>query len=543
MNKMITVRSAAGLLALLLLLSLSPSALGAETSLSGLVSETAAFELSALDFGQGCEWAVIALARSGVPVPEGLYDRYYASVEEYVRGKQGDLRKFTEYAKLSIALTAIGRDPTDVGGYDLVAPLLNYDNMVSVGINGVSWALMGLDCGNYLMDDPAAAAMRQKYVDLLLSRQLADGGFSLVGKGGGDTPSDTDITAMTLQALAKYVDQPRVAEAAAKAVARLSAMQQEDGGYQTLGGGNVTNCESTAQVILAMGELGIALSDERFVKNGNSLLDGLLVFRQADGSYLHLLDKTGVGSVATEQAFCALVSGLRQERGQVSLYRMGDVEKVSGGEKAEGLPGKHPDVRLCPVTAPGITFPDVAGLPCREAVEALASREIINGMGDGTYAPEATMTRAQYAAIVVRALGLTPDASAAAGFTDVPAGSWYASYVGAACSYGIVIGRGNGIFDPQGTITRQEAAVMTARAAKLCGMNTAMDDAGVRMYLSEFGDYRKVSWAGADMAFCFKAGILVADEFDLDLEPQKSILRSEVALMVWRLLRAAELLK
>lgn len=85
---------------------------------------------------------------------------------------------------------------------------------------------------------------------------------------------------------------------------------------------------------------------------------------------------------------------------------------------------------------------------------------------------------------------------------------------------------------------------MTARAAKLCGMNTAMDDAGVRMYLSEFGDYRKTaSWASADMAFCFKSGILKADEFDLDLEPQKSILRSEVALMVWRLLRAAELLQ
>ena len=84
---------------------------------------------------------------------------------------------------------------------------------------------------------------------------------------------------------------------------------------------------------------------------------------------------------------------------------------------------------------------------------------------------------------------------------------------------------------------------MTARAARLCGMNTQMDDSGVRMYLSEFGDYMTTgSWAKYDMAFCFKAGILNADEFDLDLEPRKNILRSEVALMVWRLLRSAQLL-
>ena len=539
-NRIIT-KSAAGVLVLLMLLSLSPAVLGAaERDKAALVEETAAFELNNLDFGQGCEWAVIALARSGVSVPEGLFDRYYDSVVSYVQEKKGDFRKFTEYAKLSIALTAIGRDPGNVGGYDLLTPLLNYDNMVSVGINGVSWALLGLDCGNYLADDPAAAAMRQKYVDLLLSRQLADGGFSLVGKGGGSTPADTDITAMTLQALAGYTEQPAVAEAVGRAVSRLSDMQQEDGSYQTMG---ISTCESAAQVIIALGELGISIEDARFSKNGHSVLDAMLVYRQADGSYLHLLDKTGVGSIATEQAFCALVSALRASGGQSSLYRMTDVTKVAESASSQGLPEKHPDVRLRAVTKPGITFTDVAGAPCREAVEALSAREIINGKAENVYDPDAGMTRAEYAAIIVRALGLTPDAAGAAEFTDVPESSWFAAYVGTACSYGIVNGRGNGIFDPKGSITRQEAAVMTARAARLCGMHTDMDDGGVRMFLSEFGDYRKAaSWASGSLAFCFKAGILVADEFELDLEPQKDILRSEVALMVWRLLRSAQLL-
>ena len=345
---------------------------------------------------------------------------------------------------------------------------------------------------------------------------------------------------MTLQALAKYTDQKAVAEAAERAVSCLSGIQQADGGFQTMG---TATSESAAQVILALGELGISIEDERFVKNGKSVLDALLTYRQADGSYLHLPDKSGVGSIATEQAFCALVSALRASRGQSSLYRMADVTKVSGGTAAPGLPGKHPDVRLNPVTTTGLTFPDVADAPCREAVEALASREIINGMGDDTFAPDKTMTRAEFAAIVVRALGLAPDSAGAAGFPDVPAGSWFAKYVGTACSYGIVMGRDDGNFDPQSSITRQEAAVMTARAAVLCGMNKEMDEAGVRMYLSEFGDYRKVaSWADKEMAFCFKAGILDADDFGVDLEPRRNILRSEVAMMVWRLLRSARLL-
>ena len=94
------------------------------------------------------------------------------------------------------------------------------------------------------------------------------------------------------------------------------------------------------------------------------------------------------------------------------------------------------------------------------------------------------MTRAQFATIVVRGLGLPLMNTNT--FTDVKAGSWYAPYVGTAYSYGIVNGRTANTFDPEGTITRQEAAAMVARAAKLCGMDTELETYEILNVLAQF---------------------------------------------------------
>lgn len=529
-------RSTAILLCLILLLGTIP-ALGADPAdIQKLVDETAAYQLSTVSFEHGSEWAVMALARGGCAVPEGSFDRYWKDVKDYVAQHEGKFRKYTEYARLTLAITAIGRDPQDVGGYNLLEGLCDYDKMISVGINGASWALLALDSGSYLPDDP----VRQKYVDLLVSRQLADGGFSLVGKGGSDSPADTDITAMTLQALAGYQDQPAVSAAIDRALDCLSKKQLPDGGFQTMG---ITTSESSAQVLVALGELGLTPEDSRFVKNGCTPLDALLGFRQDDGSFLHVPGEPGMGSLATDQGFYALVETLRVSQGKSSLYKMNDVEKITEDADVPAFPNRHKDVMPVPVTKEGVSFPDIRGSACQSAVEALAAREIINGMTADSFEPDATMTRAQYAAIIVRALGLKPDKTGSGKYRDVPEGSWFAPFVGTASRYGIVEGRDDGSFDPQGTINRQEAAVMTARAAALCGMDTSMNADGIRMFISEFTDYMTVSkWARESMAFCFKAGILVSDEFEEDILPGQAITRGEVALMVYRLLLKAALL-
>lgn len=542
--RQIHTRSAAWLLSLTLLFGLNGPALAA-VSHSDLKSAAALSGAYILGTGAapqvgsiGGEWAVLGLARSGCAVPQDYWDTYYAGVEAYVTACQGVLhdKKYTEYSRLCVALTAIGADPTDVAGYNLLTALGDYDQTVWQGINGPVWALIALDSGSYDMPvNPEAAtqATRQRYIDCILTAQLADGGWSLSGTGA----SDPDITGMALQALAKYQDQAAVQTATGQALACMSERQDEEGGFASWG---TTNLESGAQMLVALCELGIALEDSRFVKNDNTILDNLLCFRQADGSFLHT--DSGANQMASEQGLYGLAAALRAAEGRSSLYRMNDVTiRVSGstGAAAVGLSGKHADVKKVPVSAPGTTFPDIEAHENRAAIEAMASRGMINGKENGLFDPDATMTRAEFAAIVVRALGLTP--RAADTFGDVSAQQWYAPYIGAAHAYGLINGKGDNRFDPDGTITRQEAAALAARAAKLAGMDTELEEYEVRNVLAQFSDYVTVApWARADLAFCYREGIL--DQSEVRVEPGRAILRGELAQMLYHMLGSAKLL-
>ncbi len=539
----------------ILVLSGFPAATAvSDSTLNSAVSGTAAYVLEVVDNPQvgsvGGEWAVIGLARSGYNVPEEYYQDYYATVEQYVEACSGVLhtKKYTEYARVTLALTAIGKDPTNVAGYNLLTPLGDYDKTIYQGMNGPIWALIALDSGDYDMPqnpDAAVQATRDMYIDRILSCQLSDGGFSLFGgtadATADDSVADPDITGMALQALAKYQNRADVAEVIDEALDCLSAMQDDDGGFSSWG---TANSESVVQVVVALTELGIALDDTRFVKNGNTLLDNLLTYRQMDGSFLHTASGGGSNQMATEQGLYGLVAAQRARDGKNSLYRMGDAITVSdlsgsGQEIGAGLEGKHADVQAVPITAPGTTFDDIIYSDYITAIEALAARGILNGYDDKTFRPENTMTRAEFAATVVRSLGLTP--AAVSVFSDVAYGEWYAGYVGTAYTYGIVTGRTETTFDPGGTITRQEAAVMVARAAKLCGMDTEMDTAAIRDMLSQFVDYIQVAdWAREAMAFCYSADIL--DQSALDIKPEAAITRCEIAQMIFNMLGSANLL-
>ena len=518
-------------LTLALLLSFTVSAAAAEQDTAALLQKSAAALLSDVPDPQcasvGGEWTVIGLARSGAEVPQRWYDCYYRNLEAYVKDCNGILhtRKYTEYSRVVLALTAIGRDPADVGGYDLLAPLGDFDKVILQGITGPAWALLALDSGGYAVphtDDPAAQATRQRYVDFLLSKELPGGGFALSG-----TEADPDVTGMVMQALAPYREQTAILAAVDRALSRLSAMQRSDGGFSSWG---TANSESCAQVLIALCTLGVSCDDSRFVKNGHTVADALLSYRLTDGRFFHVADQSGNTTMASEQGLCALAAQRRAETGQAALYRM------NNSSPSVGLPGKHPDVQRVPVFAPGAAFPDVSGHPEQTAVEALASRGIINGMGNGLFQPDRTMTRAEFAAITVRALGLPLCVTDA--FSDVLAGQWFAPYVGTACSFGIVNGVGNGRFNPSGTITRQEAAVMVARAGKLCGLSFAGSGGNE---LSRFKDAGSIAeWAEGGVEFCCHFGIW--DGTQEYAAPARAILRGEIAQMLYALLDNAELL-
>ena len=271
----------------------------------------------------GGDWLVFGLARSGLKAPQKYFDTYYKNVEDYIVSVDGVLsrKKNTEYSRVILALTAIGKNPADAAGFNLMLPLGDFDETVRQGVNGTIFALLALDSGKYeIPENPDAAvqATRQMYVDELLTRELPDGGWTLTG---GEP--DVDITAMTLQALAKYREQPEVEAAVERGLAVLSSLQEPDGGYTSWGS---SNSESVAQVIVALTERGVPLDDERFVKNGVTVEDALLRFAQESGAFVHVLDGSGGDDgMATEQAFYALAAIHRAKTGKTTLYDMTDV--------------------------------------------------------------------------------------------------------------------------------------------------------------------------------------------------------------------------
>lgn len=266
----------------------------------------------------GGEWMILGLARSDLEIPEEYYETYFQNASAYTAQQGGVLhaKKYTEYSRVILAMTAIGKDPTDVGGYNMLIPLADFEQTVFQGINGPAFALLALDCAGYEIPENVAGttqATRDMYVDYIISAQLPDGGWSMMG---GEP--EIDLTAMALQALAKYRDRKDVAEAIDKALVVLSEKQNENGGYSAF---ETENSEAISQTIVALSELGIALEDSRFVKNGNTLVDGLMRFNDGNGGFSHFLDDE-MDLIATEQAFYALVAANRILNGETSIYTM-----------------------------------------------------------------------------------------------------------------------------------------------------------------------------------------------------------------------------
>lgn len=523
------------ILSLVLCLGLASPALGAGSAdTKNAVNGAARWIQNTVPAPKGVDyfWTVFSVARSGCKAEESWYRSYLDAVQEELNANGGALKSsfYSKYATAVLVYTALGLQPPE----ELLRPLSNYEKVCRQGINGPTWALIAVDSGGYdFLPDPAAktVADRQTYVDEILSRQLGDGGWSLSGKGGDPGPSDTDITAMVLQALSAYQDQKAVREAVDRALTCMSGRQLEDGGM-----GNYADegcSESPAMMILALCALGLNPEDERFVKEGGSLVDAVLRFRQSDGSFLHIRDNDSGTLLATSQSLLALTAVRRQNAGQASVYRITDPLKLS----AEAAPGRDPAVKAMPVVQADVSFPDLKGKACSEAVLGLAARNILNGFTDGTFKPDDPMTRAQFAKTAVTALGI--QVSGTANFPDVAAKAWYNAAVATAVRYGIVNGRDDGRFDPEANIDLQEAAAMVCRAAKLCGLDTSVGTAEGDKLLSAYGDRSKVqSWAVPTLAWCLKNSVITRSG---SLEPRAKMTRGEIAQMFWRLLELARL--
>lgn len=309
-----------------------------EDSVDKGIKETAQLMLQTIPAPEisslGGEWTVMSLARADLGIDSKYFENYYGNVVNTVKESEGVLheRKYTEYSRVILALTAIGKDPTNVAGYNLVANLADFERVIFQGINGPTFALIALDSKDYeipINPDVKIQGTREMYIDNILERQLPDGGFSIAGD---DTPADADMTGMVLQALSKYKDMPKVKGAINEAVECLSKLQLEDGGYSSWGS---ANSESVVQVIMALTELGIDPNDDRFIKNDNSLIDNLMTFYVDGGGFMHIKEgekenggaQAGiVDPMATDQAMYGIVGYQRYMNQKNSFYNMSDVK-------------------------------------------------------------------------------------------------------------------------------------------------------------------------------------------------------------------------
>lgn len=188
-----------------------------------------------------------------------------------------------------------------------------------------------------------------------------------------------------------------------------------------------------------------------------------------------------------------------------------------------------------------VEFSDMAGHWARDAVNEMGSRMVVTGIGDNLYAPDRSLTRAEFAAIIVRALGLTPGAGAS-GFGDVAEAHWSSGFIKTAAAYGIIEGYGDGRFGPNDTVTREQAMAMLGRAMKLTGLDAGLTEDEAGKLLGAYRDGSAVSaYAQGSVAACLKTG-LTTGTGPATLSPKAAITRSEVAVMARRLLQKSGLI-
>lgn len=286
-------------------------------------------------------WETVCFARGGYAVPEGYYELFYNNVVKELEAGQGTIsgdRTNTDYSKTIIALTAIGKDPTNVGGYNLLSKLANYTQIKRGGMMAYVWALIALDSNNY--DIPLTTTgiqtTRELLIQTILDREVVTssgvrGGFSLYADSA-DAEPDTDVTAMTLQALAKYQDREDVKVVIERAVKVLAGLQNDNGSYGTFGAPETS--ESTAQVVLALTALGIdPATDARFIKNDHWVISDLMTYYIDGGGFMHI--KTGgtgngggepgtLNGMASYQAMQAMISYNRLKNGQPWIFGITD---------------------------------------------------------------------------------------------------------------------------------------------------------------------------------------------------------------------------
>ena len=284
----------------------SPDSKTPMVSLERIKRDVAAIKASYQLSVSPSEWEAIGLLVSGGK----LSAEKTKEMKTAVKQSGGSFRTATDAARLALLLQISGQDITNIEGVDLLKSICNNKAMGKQGLNGYIFSLLAMSNANQI---PSGTAMTIKSVsNTILAAQNNDGGFPLAIEGA----SNLDITAMAITALAPYKNDAKIQAAINKAANYLVARQQGDGTFLS---GQVKSSETISQIIIALCSAGIDPDNDRFTKNGKSLMDVLYGFKCNDRTFTHT---TGgqPSNIATEQAMLAMQSYIRYFEGKSPIY-------------------------------------------------------------------------------------------------------------------------------------------------------------------------------------------------------------------------------
>ncbi|MBD0382791.1 pectinesterase family protein [Paenibacillus sedimenti] len=274
-------------------------------------------------------------------------------------------------------------------------------------------------------------------------------------------------------------------------------------------------------------------------KNGVSLLSNAVDFQltaSANGKSVSIHDFSGI-YVSRSINVNRIISPVKST---VVLYdpTSGSMTFVPATFKPVGgateVTMKRPGNSIYIIVNSAKSFKDLDGHWAKPDVELLASKLVVNGMTDTAFVPLNPITRAEFAALLVRALGLPKEMNAA--YSDVNENDWYAGAVAAAAEAGIINGFEDGTFKPNAYITREQAAVMIARALEKAGKKPASGGKGVTV----FTDNQEISSYAKDAVSAVVNAGIINGMTDHTFVPDANASRAEAAVLLKRLLQVAE---
>jgi N-acetylmuramoyl-L-alanine amidase len=190
------------------------------------------------------------------------------------------------------------------------------------------------------------------------------------------------------------------------------------------------------------------------------------------------------------------------------------------------------------------SFSDLTGHWAKADIELMAGKllngkRLVDGTGSSLFEPDRSITRAEFAELAVKALGLNvPRVTAVGAFSDVNPDAWHAVYIESAKQAGLLEGYEDGTFRPDRLINREELFGLAYRTLKYAGVDTEVDPSRLASALTGYGDALDLVWARHETSTVLVLGVTQGTSA-ITLEPSAKATRAEATVLLKRILTRA----